>query len=211
MTRVSTRIGVSLCAMACLVACDRTPGNGTPAQMRFGKLAADGTPLVARAGAWACVTDRSTGLTWENKSDDEGLHHGTWTYTLHAPSPRGTGQAQGTCNNRLLPQCTAGSFIAAINTVRLCGFDDWRLPSVTELTSIGDRDADPGYMPIHACAFANTEPSSYWTATPDATDRRDVLGINFATLETRAFPPSATLYLRAVRGPAVPATLTSPD
>ena len=47
----------------------------------YRKISSTGEPLPASATEWACVQDRITGLMWEMKTADGGLHDGLRTYT----------------------------------------------------------------------------------------------------------------------------------
>ncbi len=64
--------------------------GGGAAGFDFTKIANDGTELPASATlgtgatAWACTRDNTTGLTWEVKTDDNGLRDKDWTYTWYS-------------------------------------------------------------------------------------------------------------------------------
>lgn len=197
------RFGGALIALL-LTACD-VPGpavDRTSFQMR--KLDAIGQTMGVKAGPWACIHDKRTGLVWENKTDDASIRDAQWTFSWRDPSwPVGP---QGTCNREEIGSCDSASFVATVNAMRLCGFDDWRLPSTNELRTLLDqRVPKPGPLVI-SCLFANTRRSSYWTSDQvSISGRRSGVGfnsINFANGEERALLFNRSLYLRLVRGPA---------
>ncbi|MBP8289539.1 MAG: DUF1566 domain-containing protein, partial [Chromatiaceae bacterium] len=117
----------------------------------FTKLDANGNALAASAGAWSCVRDNVTGLTWEVKTDDGGLRDKDWTYTWYNPDPAtnggssgrpdpGTGEENYANSNSCQDpaRCDTAKFVADVNQASLCGDGDWRLPTVEELLSIVD-------------------------------------------------------------------------
>ncbi|MDO4706543.1 Lcl C-terminal domain-containing protein [Allofranklinella schreckenbergeri] len=69
-----------------------------------------------------CVRDKVSGLLWEGKTNDGGLRDGSRLYTNW-----GDGRAGD-----------ASAYVAQVNAMGLCGFDDWRLPTVDELQSLVD-------------------------------------------------------------------------
>lgn len=160
---------------------------------RFSKLDAAGAAVPVAEGPWACVTDASTGLTWENKSDDEGIRHYNWTFAFHAPDHR----LEGTCNRTRIGTCDTRGYVEAVNRVRLCGFDDWRVPTLDELQTLLEPTARPPEPQVMACFFDNTENGSHWTRTPMGDGR--IAGLNFADGSVQSFSTGSYLYLRLVR------------
>lgn len=119
----------------------------------FTKIANNGTVLAAGialgSGAtdWACTRDNVTGLTWEVKTSG-GAHprHMDNTYAW----------------------ATAGTYVTAVNGTSLCGYTDWRLPTLQELAGLIDygRSAAPT---IDSSYFINTANAWYWSSTASAT------------------------------------------
>ena len=87
----------------------------------------------------SCVKDTNTRLYWEIKSTDPlnfrfNGHLFSWYQPEHPAIFAGeSAQASESC---LLSQCDTNTYITAVNEQKLCGFDDWRLPSVHELSAI---------------------------------------------------------------------------
>ncbi|CAK0762548.1 hypothetical protein CCP4SC76_3690028 [Gammaproteobacteria bacterium] len=83
--------------------------GGGMAGFDFTALDASSNPTTPKSGATPhpCVRDNVTGLMWEVKTADGGLHDKDKTYTWD----------------------NAPSYVAAVNTAGLCGYDDWRLPT----------------------------------------------------------------------------------
>ncbi|GEM_PF-4176675 len=147
---------------------------------RFTKIGADGRPLPASARHWSCVRDNITGLIWEVKTDDGGLHDEDHTYTWYDPNPKTNGGASGVEDGG---KCAAGvrcdttGFAEAVNRVGLCGAWDWRVPTREELRSIVDlgRKAPA----IDTAWFPNTPSSDFWSASPAASGSGFAWGLVF--------------------------------
>lgn len=114
----------------------------------------------------SCVLDNVTGLMWEEKTADGGLRDKARVYTNY--------------DSDLIPQKLDGSapslaeinaatnsigFRNRVNAQGLCGFNDWRLPTVDELHGILDYGVpDPGPA-IDTKWFPNSIGWMYWTAS----------------------------------------------
>jgi hypothetical protein len=124
-------------------------GTGQDGELR------KGAPRAFVDNGDGTVTDRATGLQWELFDDGGGLH------------------------DRDYPADWLGAFakIAALNLASFAGHDDWRVPNISELMSIGNFGRiDPGlYLPFfqHDCT-ADCElpqcaclalPSYEWSST----------------------------------------------
>jgi hypothetical protein len=153
----------------------------------FQKLDSSGRLLNDNATLWHCFRDVSTGLTWEAKTSI-GLHDGRNTYSWYSSDPEvisqfpayeedaGNGEMRwrgnypngGECADS--GNCDTESFVNQVNEEGLCGMNDWRLPTVTEL-----RDKLNLKTTVHAPFFAHRyfgkNPSGpTWTSTRGSED-----------------------------------------
>ena len=93
-------------------------------------------------GGGTMVQDNVTGLIWEVKTDDGSIHDKDNTYTWSDASD---------------------VFIAQLNDDVFGGYDDWRLPTIEELSTIVDAEV---YSPaIDTSYFPNTVSSWYWSSS----------------------------------------------
>ena len=143
----------------------------------FTKLDANGAALPAGATTWSCVRDNVTGLIWEVKTNDGGLHDRDDSYNWYDTNPETNGGFVGYANddgaictgydaNNETTWCNTQAFVARVNAAGWCGAKDWRLPTLDELRGIVDYSRyDPA---IDTNYFPNTQSSLYWSASPNA-------------------------------------------
>lgn len=190
--------------------------------------AVPGQPLTA------CVRDRVSGLVWEGKPDSGRQ---PWPVLRDGPegSPRFDTEGYGP-QNKPVPGSRghsdaysfhgdgrpggAQAYVAEVNASRLCGYADWRLPTVAELHGLLDlgkartadvRPARPlaEQALINARWFPNTVPAVYLTS--EWRDDASVWCVNFENAHVYDCDPDMAhkpppLFVRLVRGPAVPTT-----
>lgn len=94
----------------------------------FTKISATGQKLPDSATEWSCVLDNKTGLTWEKKTNDQGLHQFDKSYDVDNPLR--------------FPDTNLYLFVDKVKAEKLCGFSNWRLPDVLELYALIDPDLD---------------------------------------------------------------------
>ena len=143
---------------------DDTDGN---AGFNLAKVAANGELLAADATEWHCVLDEVTGLYWEVKTDDDGLQDKDLKYSWYKPTGlNGGNEGSQTLTDCSGVSCNTHAYAAAINSMALCGFSDWRVPTKAELESILDYSQTPAidrnYFPYGQSVF-------YWTDTSSST------------------------------------------
>jgi hypothetical protein len=105
-----------------------------------------------------------TGLIWEVKSA-RGLRGKDNTYTWNNTKTTKKDGASGVKNGGKCEgsDCDTLAYVQAVNEQRLCGANDWRLPTKRELLSIVDNSR---FKPaVDTRYFPNTLPASYWSSS----------------------------------------------
>lgn len=167
------------------------------------------------------VTDKQTGLQWEQKtgavgdpfdlSDDHNVNNQyTWTATGGPDGTVFTSFLAGLNNGATgVGNCTGNGTTQAGGFAGHC---DWRLPTVTELKTIVDTTVPGCGTGTKACIDPIFGPTpfgpegigltgSYWTATIAAADDSLVFAVDFEDGSTRTFKRvNIALVARAVRG-----------
>ncbi len=159
------------------------------------ELGADGKPVPPHTDRWACVRDNVTGLIWENKTVDGGIHDRNNVYKVDG----WTGDV--------------APMIAATNAEHLCGLTGWRLPTWFELNGIVDFGVTTAPTIDTNYFITGTNPQGfysnvYWTSTQS----NDVagagvyrFGVDFAHAASLATANIASLdHVRLVNGPPLP-------
>jgi hypothetical protein len=87
---------------------------------------------------WACTKDNKTGLTWEVKTTDGGLHDVNSIYSWYEPNAAQNSGNAGKKNGGYCREsrCDTYAYKNAVNAKKLCGAENWRLPTRNELMSL---------------------------------------------------------------------------
>jgi hypothetical protein len=188
-TCVSSSIPVGdnvVAAQDCSHGRDATHNDNSDGQAGFSytKLDSSGQPLANQqmdytATPWVCVRDNVTGLTWEVKTDDGGLHDKDDAYTWYNTNPAtngGINGAEGAGNNicygyiigNSASYCNTQAYVNRVNAAGLCGANDWRMPTVKELESLVHYGRGYPDMEIDSDYFPNTMINGVWSGLPFA-------------------------------------------
>ena len=157
------------------------------------KLDAQGHALPVQATDWSCVKDNVTGLVWEVKKDDYELHsrhaYYSW-YNTDAATNGGNSGAQNYGSTRCsITNCNSQEFVQAVNGEALCGFVDWRVPTLFELRTL----VNHGYAApsIDTEFFPSTQNDWYWSSSPSAIDAKDAWLMYFGNAGGDGYGPKA--------------------
>ena len=149
---------------------------------------------------WKCVLDTATGLTWEVKTTDGAQRDLNNTYTWYDSGAdvvnHGTATA-GTCIGTA--GCDTEKFVAAVNAEQLCGYTNWRMPSLSELQGLVVTGSNPT---IDTAYFPNTPSgAAYWTGSSDVSASNSAWIVQFRNGASFTNLKSDGMFVRLVRGP----------
>ncbi|WP_394754220.1 DUF1566 domain-containing protein [Crenothrix sp.] len=166
----------------------------------FTKISNIGKPLLATASKWNCVKDNITGLMWEGKTDDNGLHDMHGTYTWYEPNAKINGgdvgrQNGGACS--LIGGCDTYDYVKAVNKAGWCGYKDWRMPTKQQLNNLTvlhlfGLPLDPSYFPEENI-------SAVWSSSPLARYSDSAWIVDFSYGGDYIYPKSYGNQVRLVR------------
>jgi hypothetical protein len=164
----------------------------------FTKINNKGASLPASATNWNCVKDNVTGLMWEVKTTDGGLHDLHHTYTWYEPDNTKNGGDAGTRNGGACSgsQCDTNAYVKAVNSVGYCGYKDWRMPTSQELTSIVDISRVQPAIDINY--FQDTI-ADYWSSSLYAYGSRGAWRVNFSFGDSSGTYKDISSSVRLVR------------
>ena len=114
-----------------------------------------------------CVKDEITGLIWEGK-EASGRRSGENTYTNYSStsSPQKPDGVSFPTQAELDADTNAMSYVKYVNQIGLCGFTDWRLPTVHELETLHNGGLTENDV-ADSTWFPNTpRVLLWWTSTP---------------------------------------------
>lgn len=155
---------------------------------RYTRLNSKGKATRHKTKQVHCIKDNETGLVWELKTDDGGVHDKDNSYRWGGRGAEALGTSFFDDWNILLD---------ATNEEKLCGFSDWRVPSINELKSlIISTEKTPV---INSDYFVLTLASPYWSASAYANYPEHGQTVHFET--------GASYYYNGFRGNLLPLRL----
>lgn len=196
---------------------DSDANDGPAKGVTFIRLNEQGIPLTSRqaiydsepwardysAVPWACVKDERTSLIWEVKKYDPSLRGRQWTYTWYEPALIGQHNYAGRANGGVCHEgsaCDTEAYVAAVNATKLCGFDDWRLPSNVEFQTLLDRNKNCPGTCINQQFFPNTARGGYWSSSQFGSFMCYAWGVDFELGDVSGANKNTPLSVRLVRG-----------
>lgn len=195
---------ILLAAMVSVCGCSKSPEEQYAAHdTKFRTLGAAGVVIEKSAGR--CVEDTISGLVWEMKTDEPGLHYWRNQYSwfnLNESNDeldyRGL-EDGGECTESA---CDIWNYVLAVNDQGLCGFSDWRMPTRNELFSISDQRQvdDPPTANVEYFPFMQAD--EYWTGFDYAMQYESAWAWNFNYGHDRVDWKKTPKYVRLVRGEA---------
>ncbi|MGM8225528.1 DUF1566 domain-containing protein [Cellvibrio sp. ARAG 10.3] len=99
-----------------------------------------------------CLQDYKTSLVWELKTDDDSLHGKDKTFRWGGVGADKVGSMAFDDWNAL---------VKAANKNALCGFTDWRVPTIDELKQLYTLQQSSDIKPY----FSNTQETPYWSVS----------------------------------------------
>jgi hypothetical protein len=175
------------------------PATATPTRTATPSRTATATPRFIDNGN-GTVTDTTTRLMWEKKTDDGGIHDKDQIYSWSL-----SGQTQP--NGDMFT-----SFIPTLNAARFGGHNDWRVPTLEELETIvstgGTLPGRPVVPPVFdtncvpGCNITQcscTRPINYWTVSVNPADNRQAWHVLFNTGQSGVGFKTLQFAARAVR------------
>lgn len=153
-----------------------------------------------------CVTATDSGLTWELKTDDGGVHDKDNTYRWGGTGAE-TAEAEKAGAEQTAAEKTGKIFfddwnelLNATNGEKLCGFDDWRVPTIDELKTLVDEHQPREQQPrIDISIFTHTLATPYWSVSTYQHYPEHAQTVDFAT--------GASNYYNGFRGDRLPVRL----
>ena len=161
------------------------------------KVSDSGEILALDSEAWSCVLDDSKSLLWEVKNEEEGIQYSLNTYTwFDGESGRDNGTYTKNCYWG--KNCNTLSFTADINKANLCGYSDWRLPSLDELNTIVAYYGESDTL-INTNFFPNTQKNTYWTSDSVTNSPKLAFEVPFFYGGSKARQKTIDTFVRLVR------------
>lgn len=203
-----------------MVGRDVTSPNNADGKLGFSYSTVGGYPITD------CVQDNVTGLMWEGKPTT-GMRANTLTYSNYDSTNSPQYYNGSAFVNPTLAQVNAVTnsvgYVNSLNTAMLCGFNDWRIPTVNELHGLVDYGrGDPIFannLLIDTNWLPNTVNTWYWTSNRYVGSSYNAWAVSFYEGQVdgtvpygyvggNGYRPDGSYRLRLVRGSSVQSSFT---
>lgn len=173
-----------------------------------GKKLPESAILGSGESDWACTLDNHSGVTWEVQTKDGGLRDSSYFYSWYNPDAKTNGgdagkKNGGACANNV--SCDTDGYIKIVNKMKLCGYNDWRLPNVKEVMNImapSYLDYSTGSGAIDTAYFPNSAIDRLWTS--ETSNENNTQGMFVVLTNAYGFAPkedgAGLFHIRLVRG-----------
>jgi hypothetical protein len=139
------------------------------------KISPSGAELNAGSEQWSCLRDNLTGLVWEIKTTDGGLHDQEASFAWYNTDKATNGGINGfadnsgaTCVGYIAGDpstyCNTEAFVARVNTNGWCGYRNWRMPTIEELAKIVS--LNKAAPTLYTGLFPRGTGKAVWSASP---------------------------------------------
>lgn len=165
----------------------------------FIKISSTGVELANSATAWSCVKDMTTGLMWEVKTslNKDATFTNYDNINTNQKYNSTTGVLEKPTQSDLDLATNSIGYIRSVNDAALCGFSDWRLPTLEELQGLVDYGSSSGPL-IDTTWFPTSVNTITWTA-PSSSDGYAWI-VDFSTGKTTSWAINQFKSIRLVRG-----------
>ena len=161
----------------------------------FTKLDANGNALDASATAWSCVKDNHTGLVWEVKTTDGGIHDKGKKYRWGGLTAQGRDHLNK--EGEYYDVWAWNTLVEDSNNDGFCGFTTgWRVPNRHELRSIVHLGGTN--LTIDTAYFPNTA-LKVWSSSPYVSNSKVAWYVSFDYGKTDYLYRMYNLQVRLVR------------
>ena len=152
-----------------------------------------------------------TGNVWETKTDSSiSLRYRGHRYTWYSTAPNNGGNAGtagnfSSCNATLGVQtpCDTAHYITAVNAAALCGYTNWRLPTMHELLGVAHYGTSEPPLDLDYFQGPLYDPSSpfpaLWTGTTAAFDASVAWAVRYDYGNPVTFFKAAPFNVQLVR------------